>query len=91
MGNLAHAASLDADRGSWLWRTDGFFPAMFRDLIALQTTSEKDGAGAFGLASPSCSSPHDGLEVQPTKPPRGLRARGRAVYKHPPGRPRGAA
>lgn len=31
---------------------------MFTDLIALQTTLEKDGTGAFGLASPSCSSPH---------------------------------
>ena len=90
MGNLAHAVSLDADRGIWPWRTDRFFPAVFRDPTALHTTLEDDGAGAFGLSSPSCPAPHGSLEAQLAGSPRGLCARGRAVYKHPPGCPRGA-
>lgn len=53
----------------------------------LQIAVENDGAGAFGLASPSCSSPRGSLEVWPAESPHGSRARGRAVYKHPAGCP----
>lgn len=52
MGNLAHAVSLDTDSSSWPWRTDGFFPVMFRDPIVLQSTLKKEWEHLDWLLSP---------------------------------------